>query len=143
MRQDKQNISPVYYSPQDQHAYVYIYTPVTLENPATQAKTVVGFTRGTLRMDYFWGIVGKENGANGADSYAFITDNDGIRIASSKQDELFTAVKPLSQTTQSEIASDKRFGSDTAVQQLDLPAVADALSSDQTEQSFQSGRQPR
>ena len=81
-------VSPVYYSPQDQHAFIYIYTPVALENPATQAKTVVGFTRGTLRIDYFWGIVGKENGANGADSYAFITDNDGIRIASSKQDEL-------------------------------------------------------
>ena len=142
IRQNKQNISPVYHSPQDQHAFVYIYTPVTLENPATQAKTVVGFTRGTLRIDYLWGIVGKENGANGADSYAFITDNDGIRIASSKQDELFTAVKPLSQTTQSEIASEKRFGSDTAVQELNLPAVADALSSDQTEQSFQSVASP-
>jgi hypothetical protein len=136
VRQNKQNISPVYYSPQDQHAYVYIYTPVTLAN------TVVGFTRGTLRLDYLWGIVGKEDGANGADSYAFMTDNDGIRIASSKQDELFTAVKPLSQTTQAEITADKRFGSDTTVQQLDLPAVADALSSDQTEQSFQSVANP-
>ena len=29
IRQDKQKISPVYYSPQDQHAFVYIYTPVT------------------------------------------------------------------------------------------------------------------
>jgi hypothetical protein len=142
IRQDKQNISPVYYSPQDQHAYVYIYTPVTLENPATQAKTVVGFTRGTLRLDYLWGIVGKEDGANGADSYAFITDNDGIRIASSKQNELFTAVKPLSQTTQTEISTDKRFGSGTPVQQLDLPAVADALDAGQTEQSFQSVASP-
>jgi hypothetical protein len=132
IRQDKQNISPVYYSPQDQHAYVYIYTPVTLENPATQAKTVVGFTRGTLRLDYLWGIVGKEDGANGADSYAFITDNDGIRIASSKQNELFTAVKSLSQTTQAEITADKRFGSDTPIPQLDLHAVADALDAGQT-----------
>jgi len=142
LRQNKQNISPVYYSPQDRHAFVYMYTPVTLENPATHAKTAVGFTRGTLRLDYVWGIVGKEDGANGADSYAFITDNDGIRIASSKQDELFTAVKPLSPTTQAEIAADKRFGSDTAVQQLDLPAVANALSSDQAEQSFQSVASP-
>ena len=142
IRQDKQNISPVYYSQQDQHAYVYIYTPVTLENPATQAKTVVGFTRGTLRLDYLWGIVGKEDGANGADSYAFITDNDGIRIASSKQNELFTAVKPLSAATQTEISTDKRFGSDTPIQQLDLPAVADALDAGQTEQSFQSVASP-
>jgi hypothetical protein len=136
MQKIQQVITPVYYSPQDQHAYVYVYTPVTLAN------TVVGFTRGTLRLDYLWGIVGKEDGANGADSYAFMTDNDGIRIASSKQDELFTAVKPLSQTTQAEITADKRFGSDTAVQQLDLPAVADALSSDQAEQSFQSVASP-
>jgi hypothetical protein len=142
VQQDKQNISPVYYSPQDQHAYVYIYTPVTLENPATQAKTVVGFTRGTLRLDYLWGIVGKESGANGTDSYAFITDGDGIRIASSKQDELFTAVKPLSQTTQTEISSDKRFGSATPVQQLDLPALAGSLDAGQTEQSFQSVASP-
>jgi hypothetical protein len=142
VQQGKQNISPVYYSPQDQHAYVYIYTPVTLENPATQAKTVVGFTRGTLRLDYLWGIVGKEDGANGADSYAFITDNDGIRIASSKQNELFTAVKPLSSATQTEISSDKRFGSDTPVQQLDLPAIADSLDAGQTEQSFQSVASP-
>jgi hypothetical protein len=142
VRQNKQNISPVYYSSQDKHAFVYIYTPVTLENPATQAKTVVGFTRGTLRLDYLWGIVGKESGANGTDSYAFITDNDGIRIASAKQDELFTTVKPLSATTVSEISADKRFGSDTTVQQLDLPAVADALSADQPEQSFQSIASP-
>jgi hypothetical protein len=142
IQKNQQVITPVYYSPQDQHAFVYIYTPVTLENPATQAKTVVGFTRGTLRLDYLWGIVGKEDGANGADSYAFITDNDGIRIASSKQDELFTAVKPLSQTTQAEITADKRFGSDTPVQQLDLPAVADALDASQTEQSFQSIASP-
>jgi hypothetical protein len=142
VRQNKQWVSDVYYNPQDQHALIYTYTPVVLTNPATQAKTVVGFMRATLRIDYLWDIVGKESGANGADSYAFITDNDGIRIASSKQDELFTAVKPLSQTTQAEIASDKRFGSDSAVQQLDLPAVADALSSDQPEQSFQSVANP-
>jgi hypothetical protein len=143
VRQNQQNISPVYYSPQDQHAYVYIYTPVTLENPATQVKTVVGFTRGLLRIDYLWAIVGKESGANGADSYAFITDKDGIRIASSKQDELFTAVKPLSAAAQSEIASDKRFGSATPVQQVDLPAIADSLSADQPEQSFQSVASPQ
>jgi hypothetical protein len=142
LRQNQQNVSPVYYSPQDQHAYVYMYTPVTLENPATQTKTVVGFTRGMLRIDYLWNIVGKEAGANGADSYAFITDKDGIRIASSKQQELFTAVQPLSATTKAEIAADKRFGSDTPVQQLDLPAVADTLSTDQQEQSFQSVASP-
>src|SRR5262249_19854363 len=103
VRQGKQNISPVYYSPLDKHAFVYIYTPVALENPATQSRTVVGFTRGMLRLDYVWGIVGKESDANGADSYAFITDNDGIRVASSKQGELFTTVKPLSAATASEI----------------------------------------
>jgi hypothetical protein len=142
VQQGKQNISPVYYSPQDQHAYVYIYTPVTLDNPATQAKTVVGFTRGTLRLDYLWGIVGKESGANGTDSYAFITDSDGIRIASSKQDELFTAVKPLSAATQTEISTDKRFGSDAPVQQLDLPTISDSLDAGQTEESFQSVASP-
>jgi hypothetical protein len=142
VQKDQQAITPVYYSPQDQHAYVYIYTPVTLENPATQAKTVVGFTRGTLRLDYMWDIVSKESGANGTASYAFITDNDGIRVASSKQDELFTAVMPLSDATKQEIASDKRFGSNTPVQELNLPTVAGALSSDQPEQSFQSVADP-
>jgi hypothetical protein len=48
----------------------------------------------------------------------------------------------LSDKTKSEIASDNRFGSDTPVQELNLPTVGDSLSGDQQEQSFQSVASP-
>ena len=102
---------------------------------------MVGFTRGTLRIDYFWDIVGKENGANGADSYALITDNDGIRIAApSRMNSSRRSSHSARRRNQRSLVISAWVRH--AIQELNLPAVADALSSDQTEQSFQSVASP-
>jgi hypothetical protein len=140
MSQGQSYISPVYYD--GKHASVQLYAPIIFANPLTSAKGPVGFLRATLNLDYIWGIVGHELGANGSGSNAFIADANGVRVASSNPSELFTAVKPLDQVVVQEIQTDKRFGSATAPSVVDLPQVADSLDATDTQQTFQSVADP-
>src|SRR5260370_35986635 len=55
---------------------------------------LVGFLQATLRLDQVWQIVGGEQGANGVGSYAFIVDQNGVRVAEPNVSERFTAVAP-------------------------------------------------
>src|SRR5262249_25378612 len=71
----------------------------------------------TLSLTYISNLVKGEAGADGAGSYAFITDSSGVRIADSNQSDLFSTVKPL-------------------------PAVANSLQSSQSPESFQSAATP-
>jgi hypothetical protein len=139
VQQGKSLVSAVYYNPGGKYAYVNIYTPVTLQPGSNQ---VLGFLRATLRIDYIWNLVAQERGANGAGSYAFITDENGVRIADSNPSELFTAVQPLSATTAQLIASEQRFGSTAPVKVDNLPAVASALASTAGTTSFQGAAVP-
>jgi hypothetical protein len=111
-------ISPVYSDSTRQNSYIDVYTSVTVA-PLTKDKvhTVVGFLRATLSLNYIDNLVNGEAGADGAGSYAFITDANGMRIADSNQSDLFSTVKPL-------------------------PAVANALQSPQNPDSFQSAATP-
>jgi hypothetical protein len=136
-------VSPVYSDASRQDAYVDVYTPITLGAlTANKVQTVVGFLHATLDLNYIFGLVQGENGADGAGSYAFITDSEGIRIADSKGSELFTTVMPLSPTSQQQIAATNRFGTATQVQEVLLPAVAGAVQSSQDPDSFQSAAVP-
>ena len=106
-------ISPVYYDPRTQKASVDIYQPV-----ASPSSTLLGFLRATLNIDYIWGIVGDDYGAkgpNGNGSYAFILDQNGVRIADSNPSRLFTAVAPLPAQTQQVISSEARYGGSTPI----------------------------
>lgn len=137
MTQGQSYISPVAYDGK-QHASVQIYTPITFVNPATGSKGPIGFLRATLNLDYVWAIVGHEQGANGSGSSAFIADSNGVRIASTNQGDLFTAVKPLDPAVASQIQSEKRFGSSSAPTVVDLPQVASSLDGTDTQETFQS-----
>lgn len=77
----------VHYDQSGNYAYMNLYTPI---RSSASASTVLGFLQAQLRLDYIWGVVNGENGANGTGSYAFITDASGTRIASAKSSELFT-----------------------------------------------------
>ncbi len=136
-------ISPVYSDAARQNAYIDVYTSVTLA-PVTnnQLQTVVGFIRATLNLNYVNGLVQGEAGADGAGSYAFITDSTGIRIADSNRSELFTSIMQLSSTTEQQISSTNRFGTDTQIQQDLLPSVASSLQSPKDPDSFQSAAVP-
>ena len=133
-------ISAVSYNAQTQHAYVRFYTPITPQ--IGQKQPVLGFLQATLQIDPIWKIVSGETNANGAGSYAFITDASGIRIADPHTADLFTSVQPLDAATQSTIASENRFGSGSSVQEVNLPDVASALQSSSQQQSFVGAAQP-
>jgi methyl-accepting chemotaxis protein len=111
-------ISAVFYSSEAQKAFVNIYVPITNQDllpPGTNA-SMIGFARATLTIDYIWNnIVQKDQGNNGAGSYAFILDENGIRIADTIASERFTSVAPLPPDVQQQIMQDARFGKDTNV----------------------------
>lgn len=132
--QGKQRVSGVYYDPSSKRAFVRLYTPIT-PKPG-QAQPVLGFLQATLNLDYIWNIVNGEQGANGKGSSAFITDENGIRVADANADNLFTAVEPLDAATQQQIASEQRFGG-TSITQVRLPQVQASLATDDEEQRFE------
>ncbi len=131
--QAKQVISPVVVDPATKHAFVRIYSPIVLQ----PGQRVVGYLRADLKLDYIWNIVGNEQGANGAGSYAFVTDENGIRIADGHANELFTAVQPLDAATQQRIAQMKQYGSSDPVQQMNLTDVQQSLASTAPQLDFQ------
>jgi hypothetical protein len=109
-------ISSVYYSPTTQKASVDIYSPIytpLVPGATTQKQTYLGFVRGTLNLDYIWNVVDTDQGSNGKGSYAFILDENGIRIADTDSARRFKAVAPIPDDTQQLIWRDGRFGSTT------------------------------
>ncbi|HEV2459367.1 MAG TPA: hypothetical protein VGS80_13485 [Ktedonobacterales bacterium] len=126
----KPRISAVYYDPKGKHAYVNLYTPVSAFGQ------VLGFERATLNLDYVYSIINAE--ATNSGTQAFITDENGVRIASSDPATLFTAIQPLDANTLQAIASEQRYGSAAPVPQVNLPAVASTLQAPGDTGNFQS-----
>jgi hypothetical protein len=144
LKQGNPYISDVRYDDKSGSAFVYIYAPIklsmkgladTLQFAASQGQvplsnaqvaqivkllqesndSLVGYLQSELKLDAIWNVVAQEDGANGPGSYAFILDQNGVRVADSHQDERFTKV-----TAQS------------------LPAVANALTVPTAPATFQS-----
>jgi hypothetical protein len=111
-----QYVSHVYYDPVAKQYTVDMYTIVF----STALQKPVGIIRSTLSLNYIWNIVDSEKGANGNNSYAFILDENGVRIVDPDQQSLFTSVAPLSPQTQQLITSEQRYGKQSAV-----PALTD------------------
>jgi hypothetical protein len=110
-------ISPVYYNPQTQKAFLDLYSPIF--NP-TPRPTYLGFIRATLNIDYIWNVVGGDQGANGDGSYAFILDQNKVRIADTVPSRRFTTIAPLAPQVQQTITSEDRYGTTGSV-----PVLAD------------------
>ncbi|HET9979420.1 MAG TPA: cache domain-containing protein [Ktedonobacterales bacterium] len=140
LKEGKQWVSAVYYDSVTKHAFVRLYTPISV-TPG-DPKTVLGFLQATLRLDYVWNIVKGERGLNGDGSYAFMTDQNGIVIADPNQSDLFTTIRPLDAATQNQIASEKRFGSTNAVSDRILPGAETSLDSSKAEDTFEGIAQP-
>jgi hypothetical protein len=105
--------SPVYYSPATHKASLEMYAPIV--NSAVTPHTLLGFMRSTLNLDYIWNVVQSDKGANGNGSYAFILDQNGVRIADTNTHLLFTGVAPLSIQAQQTISSENRYGKQSTV----------------------------
>ena len=107
--------SDVFYNSASNEAYIDIYAPVV-----TPSYEVVGILRTTFDLHYIWKIVDDEAGANGNGSYAFILDENGVRIAATNSHPdpenmthsplLFTAAAPISTTLQQHITSENLYG---------------------------------
>ena len=112
-------ISPVYYLPESNKAFVYMYIPMTNQDilPPGTKPDMIGFLRATLNLDYIWkDIVQKDQDNNGAGSYAFILDENGVRIADTRASERFTSITRLSPAVQQQITQEERFGTRSDVQ---------------------------
>jgi methyl-accepting chemotaxis protein len=136
----KNFISPVYYSPQTKKASVDIYAPIAtpqIPGKVQQKPTLLGFLRASLNLDYIWNIVAGDKGNNGANSYAFILDQNGVRIADTNSKQLFTSVQPLPAAVQQQISQEERFGSRASVPLQADSTLARKLQSTATISDFQ------
>lgn len=123
-------ISEVYYSPDTNKASVDIYSPVkTIQLPNDPKPPVMlGFMRSTLNLDYIWNdVVQKDLGNNGTNSYAFIIDENGVRIADTDVAQRFTSVDTLSPDSIQGITQQKQYGSATAPSVLADTMMADLV----------------
>src|SRR2546423_956472 len=124
----QQFISGVYYDPTTHQSTVELYTPIY----STTLKRVLGVVRDTMSLAVITSIVNGENGANGSGSYAFILDQNGVRIIDPHPKVLFTSIAPLSPLAQQQVQEQNLYGSSG-----NLPVLADT-----TLQGIQSQQKP-
>jgi Cache domain len=113
----QQFVTSVYYDPVTHHSTVDLYTPVY----STKYKRLLGVVRDTLDLNKVWNFVNSEKGANGSGSYAFILDQNGVRVVDPDPNALFTSIAPLNATTQQNIIDENLYGKTSTV-----PVLADA-----------------
>ena len=113
----QQFVSDVYYDRATHQSTVDLYTPVY----STFYKRLLGVVQDRVSLNTFWNFVNSEKGANGNGSYAFILDQNGVRIVDPNPDALFTSIAPLSETTQQNIVAENLYGMTGPV-----PVLADA-----------------
>lgn len=104
-------ISPVYYNPNTKQATIDIDAPVYATSLTQQKPPLLGFMRATLKLDSVWkNIVAKDVNANGTGSYAFILDENNIRIADPDPNRLFTGITQLDPTVLQKMQQEHRYG---------------------------------
>jgi C4-dicarboxylate-specific signal transduction histidine kinase len=117
LAQGQQFTSGVYYNPATHKSTVELYTPVY----SFTLKRLLGVVKDTLSLDIIWNIVASEKGVNGSGSYAFILDQNGVRVVDPEPSTLFTSIAPLDATLQQSIINENRYGMRSAV-----PILADS-----------------
>lgn len=135
-------VSPVYYSPSTRKASMDIYVPVVAGLPQALPRTgvqpslqlhspsqteVIGILRATLNLDYIWNIVQQDFNRNGSGSYAFIVDENGVRIADTGVRRRFTAIAPLKPAVQQSMSKEARYGTTSSVPVLADSAIANSF----------------
>lgn len=126
-------ISAVYFDPTTQKTSVDIYSPII----ASSAKTPLGFVRATLNLNYIMNIVHEDRGNNGSGSYAFLLDQDGVRIAGTEAAQHLTAVAPLASEIQNRISKEARYGTNEPVPVLPDSAFAQRYQHTSSPSTFQ------
>ena len=106
-------ISSDFYNPRGNQLTVDITEPVTIIG--TNTTHILGYLRLTLNINFIWNMVLNELNANGAGSYAFITDENGVIIAHSDITQNFTAIAPFTASEQQSISTLDRYGANTKI----------------------------
>jgi C4-dicarboxylate-specific signal transduction histidine kinase len=118
-------ISSDYYDPQGSVLTVDITEPVTITN--TNAVRILGYLRATVNIKFLWNMIQSESNANGADSYAFITDENGVVIAHTDIAQVFTAIAPFTSSQQENIITLDRYGADAKIAVWPQSALSDKV----------------
>jgi C4-dicarboxylate-specific signal transduction histidine kinase len=105
--------------------------------PSTKPQAPIGILRATLDLKYISGVVSGDTGSNGNGSYAYITDNNGIRIIDSNTNQRFTSVARLNTSQQQAISSEQQFGTAQSVPVIADSTIAHTLQSGKSSSSFQ------
>ncbi len=113
----QQFVTSVYYNPVTHQSTVDLYTPVY----SITLKRLLGVVRDTLDLNKVWNYVNSEKGANGSGSYAFILDQNGVRVVDPDPNALFASIAPLNATIQQNIIDENLYGMTSTV-----PVLADA-----------------
>lgn len=138
-------ISPVFYSTQTKESSVDIYAPImaatqtaqTQPSAAAKHSPPIGVLRATLNLKYIASVVQNDTGSNGNGSYAYIVDDNGIRIIDPNSDQRFTSLTPLNSGQQQLLSSEERFGSMAPIAVTSDPAIAQAVQSNKQSSSLQ------
>lgn len=117
-------ISSDYYDPQGNALTVDITEPITVTG--ANAIQTLGYLRVTLNINFIWSMVQNESNANGAGSYAFIVDENGMIIAHTDIAQNFTAIAPFTNSEQSNINTLDRYGGNTTIPVSNYGALANA-----------------
>ncbi len=105
--------SDVFYDPLANNPSIDIYARILDDNFQT-----LGILRASIGLHRLWSPVDSETQVNGTDSYAFVLDQHGVRIAYTNPDHsgftrplyLFKAIGSLSPTFQQQIQSENLYG---------------------------------
>lgn len=109
-------MSDVFYDSTKNSAVVDLYTHVI-----NNAGRTLGYVRASLALAFVWTNVNNGVEANSPGSYAFILDENGVRIAYTNPDasgathpaDLFKAIAPLSSSVKQRIIDENLYGNST------------------------------
>jgi hypothetical protein len=119
-------ISPVYYNAHIHKAFVDIYSPII--QGGQPGGPFLGFLLVKLNLDYIWSIVQSDKGIGNSGS-SFILDQNGVRIADTFNQHLFTAVALLPSQLQQQITTENWYETNSGPLVQANTTLADILKS--------------
>jgi methyl-accepting chemotaxis protein len=125
-------ISLVYHDPISNQSLIDINSPVL-----DATSKVLGVISATLNITYIQTIVNRDIGANGPNSYAFILDQNGVRIIDTDLQRRFTSIAPLDPGLQQTVQNQHLYGTNQQITLLEDQKLAAVQKSPQSEPTFQ------
>lgn len=131
--------SGVYYDPIVGNASVVIYVPIT-----TSDSKATGILRVEFFLNYIWDVVNSQG--DNVESYAFILDENGVRIAYTnnygstlaRSKYLFTAIAPMTHSQQLLVSSQDLYGNnEQPLRTFDDPLLANKQSDPHAPSEFE------